>query len=69
MCLLLAVTYTITPTMKIAKAAGTDHQIRAATTGRPIRIHAPTVRVSMPLALLSAKQDGINEEFLNITRD
>jgi tRNA dimethylallyltransferase len=45
-------------TRKTAIAAATDHQRRAATTGTPTTSQAPTIRVSMPLALRSADQSA-----------
>jgi hypothetical protein len=41
-----------------AIAAGPDHQILAAMTGSPTSSHAPTIRVSIPLALRSPNQSG-----------
>ena len=41
--------------MKIVSAAGTDHQILAATIGRPIRIQAPTARVGACLGRFSGE--------------
>jgi hypothetical protein len=43
---------------KMAIAAETDDQIRAAMTGRPTSTQAPTARVSMALALRSAYQSA-----------
>lgn len=51
-----APTYNVTVTTKTAIAPVTDHQIRAAMTGSPTRSQAPTMRVSIPLAVRSAKQ-------------
>ena len=53
-----AATYIVTVTTKTVTAAATDHQIRAAMTGRPTSSQAPTARVSIPLALRSANQSA-----------
>jgi hypothetical protein len=53
------VTYADSVETNTAIAAGTDHQILAAMTGRPTSSQEPTILVSIPLALRSANQSGM----------
>lgn len=53
-----AATYTVVATTKMAMAAATDHQTRAAMTGSPTSTQAPTARMSIPRAFRSANQSA-----------